>query len=105
MHELVVEGIQCLITLQTCEGSEPWFNGYCVIPDDAMDFCEENEYSFDVHGGISWCGSPIKGVSDKPLIGYDCNHYGDNIHVENLAYNIEQVTKLASQIAKREVPY
>jgi hypothetical protein len=76
----------------------------------------------EVHGGLTFsnerheggkiCHTPIKGESDDDLwwLGFDCSHLGDRAPVyeyctadtyRNIAYVIDEVNYLASQLARK----
>lgn len=78
-----------------------WYCGYAEIPPDDRLY-EVSELSdileeFNVHGGISFAGY-LKEVGDTFLLGFDCNHVGDNIHTQNMSYVIGECKSLIDQI-------
>lgn len=79
-----------------------WYCGYVEIPTDDRLY-EVSELSdileeFNVHGGISFAGYLEEEVGDTFLLGFDCHHVGDNIHIQNMSYVIGECESLIDQI-------
>lgn len=87
-----------------------WYNGYVILPDDHElvdkfygDF--EKEYDIEVHGGITFSGylSRIMDLENMDLeegyvLGFDCNHVGDNPVNCNQGYVENECKKLIDQL-------
>lgn len=90
--------------------STNWYNGYVILPDDHElvdkfygDF--EKEYDLEVHGGITFSDylSKIMDLEDMDLedgyvLGFDCNHAGDNPKDCNQEYVENECKKLIDQL-------
>lgn len=87
-----------------------WYNGYVILPDDHelvdkfyWDF--EKDYDLEVHGGITFSDylSEIMDLEDMNLedeyvLGFDCNHAGDNPVNCNQKYVENECKKLIDQL-------
>lgn len=80
-----------------------WYCGYVVIPKDSpfygVDY-EDLEDDIWVHGGLTFSGR-IEGVEGY-LLGFDCNHGGDNSLVQDEEYTFKECKSLADQIISLE---
>lgn len=90
--------------------SNDWYNGYVILPDDHElvdkfygDF--EKEYELEVHGGITFSDylSRIMDLENMDLeegyvLGFDCNHVGDNPVDCNQGYVANECKKLIDQL-------
>lgn len=90
--------------------SNDWYNGYVILPDDHelvdkfyRDF--EKEYDIEVHGGITFSDylSEIMELEnmdfeDGYVLGFDCNHAGDNSINCNQEYVENECKKLIDQL-------
>lgn len=90
--------------------SNDWYNGYVILPDDHElvdkfygDF--EEDYDLEVHGGITFSDylSQIMDLENMDLeegyvLGFDCNHAGDNSTDCNQEYVENECKKLIDQL-------
>lgn len=90
--------------------SNDWYNGYVILPDDHElvdkfygDF--EKEYDIEVHGGITFSDYlskimdlEIMDLEDGYVLGFDCNHVGDNPKDCNQEYVENECKKLIDQL-------
>lgn len=75
-----------------------WRVGYVAIPEGHKLYGRENVH-FNVHGGITFTGKGERiGTNYDWLIGFDCNHYGDNPFVEDENYVMSELKGLVDQI-------
>lgn len=76
-----------------------WYCGYVVLPEDqlfhGMDY-ELLEPFIMVHGGLTFSGE-LKEV-DGYLIGFDCNHGGDDPLVQDEEYTLKECESLVDQL-------
>lgn len=90
--------------------SNDWYNGYVILPDDHElvdkfygDF--EKEYDIEVHGGITFSDYlseiidvEVMDLEDGYVLGFDCNHAGDNPVHCNQRYVENECKKLIDQL-------
>lgn len=90
--------------------SNDWYNGYVILPDDHElvdkfygDF--EKDYDLEVHGGITFSDYLSKimnlenmDLEDGYVLGFDCNHAGDNPVDCNQGYVENECKKLIDQL-------
>ena len=84
IQHLIVLGRNCWIR----NNGQGYLCGYVEISDEELFFAPrdtpEDIYSdFDVHGGITWEGGDIEGITTQEfstLIGFDTAHLGDAPH-------------------------
>lgn len=85
-----------------------WYCGYAVIPPDdrLYEINELNEIleEFNVHGGISFVGQ-LEEVGDAFLLGFDCNHARDDIHIQDIFYVDRECRNLIDQIIELNKEY
>lgn len=80
------------------------FSIVCGVLNMAQEKGPDVDFVFDVHGSITWSDRHIN-VGRTPedglwWFGFDCNHVGDTVYVQDKAYVIEQCESLARQLAK-----
>lgn len=76
------------------EGRElvKYYCGYMLLPSE-LDFkmAEKIQDYIDVHGGVSY----LDNISELgPMMGFDCNHYGDRKNPKSLVYAEGQCRKM-----------
>ncbi|WP_099321134.1 hypothetical protein [Anaerococcus sp. Marseille-P3625] len=90
--------------------STDWYNGYVILPDDHElvdkfygEF--EKEYDIEVHGGITFSDYlskimdlEVMDLEDGYVLGFDCNHAGDNPVHCNQRYVENECKKLIDQL-------
>lgn len=72
-----------------------WYCGYAELPEGHVLYGKDTVFDdtiqdIDVHGGVTF-------VKDH-VIGFDCNHFDDNIIVCNKDYVINEIHKMIDQL-------
>lgn len=90
--------------------STNWYNGYVILPDyhelvDKFYGDFEKDYDLEVHGGITFSDYLSKimdlenmDLEDGYVLGFDCNHVGDNPKDCNQEYVENECKKLIDQL-------
>lgn len=78
-----------------------WYCGYVELPKGHVLYDKETEFDdviqdIDVHGGVTFMKDHV--------IGFDCNHYDDNIIVCNKEYVINEIHKMIDQLDDVKLP-
>ena len=83
--------------------NKSWYCGYVEIPEGHELYKKKYlDYSYlEVHGGLTF-GNKIK-IGDDVIFafGFDCNHFGDNFHVQDKDYTEKECLLLIDQIVER----
>ena len=72
-----------------------WYCGYAELPEDHILYDKQTEFddiiqTIDVHGGVTFMKDHV--------IGFDCNHFGDNIIECNSDYVTNQIHEMIDQL-------
>lgn len=90
--------------------STNWYNGYVILPEghelvDKFYWDFEKDYDLEVHGGITFSDYLSKiidleemNLEDEYVLGFDCNHAGDNPVNCNQKYVENECKKLIDQL-------
>ena len=75
--------------------NQEWYCGYAVLPDSHILYNAESEFDrriidIDVHGGVTYMKNHI--------IGFDCNHYEDDIETCNKEFVISEIHKMIDHL-------
>lgn len=101
------------------------YNGYVGIIEDTTNVYDytdnrffDTDYHINVHGGVTFDGTlkpdtfilPLTDIPDNwynyRIVGFDCNHYGDEEKEWTLDYVKEQTISMMQQIEKHlDMPY
>lgn len=78
-----------------CRYHSIWYCGYAVLPEDHILYDRQTEFNdiintIDVHGGVTYMKDHV--------IGFDCNHFGDDIVKCNEEYVINEIHKMIDQL-------
>lgn len=80
-------------------GNNYWYCGYVVLPKEhpfhGMDY-ELLAPFIKVHGGLTFSGT-LYGI-DGYLVGFDCNHAGDNPYLQDEEYTLKECRDLVDQL-------
>ena len=79
--------------------NDHWYCGYAALPKENL--CYGIDYTqlepfISVHGGLTFSGE-LKEV-DGYLIGFDCNHGGDDPLVQDEEYTLKECESLVDQL-------
>lgn len=78
-----------------------FYCGYVEIPREhplyGKYYDDKKVEELDVHGGITFAGQDID-TGKGWWIGFDCAHFGDNIHVQNREYVRNEIKSLIEQL-------
>lgn len=77
-----------------------WFCGYVEVPEDhplfGLEYSDPEFPDFEVHGGITF--TDFLHETDTYCIGFDCNHYLDDPHIQNADFTEIECLKLIEQV-------
>ena len=111
IKDYTLNGFRCIIKKVGYEHDEEtlklpymrnnhWLCGYVEIPEEHkyhnVEYMDIEEY-IHVHGGLTYSGNL---VDDKYFLGFDCNHYEDDINIQNQEYVENQLKSLVEQLIK-----
>lgn len=78
----------------------PWFNGYVILPKGhKYRDVECDDIPIDCHGGLTFSGH---GRYRTWVIGFDCNHFGDNYLVQDADYVESECKSIIDQLIELE---
>ena len=78
-------------------GCENWLCGYVEIPRESKYYgIDYDDIPVRCHGGLTF--SDFIDENDVYIIGFDCNHYGDNIAKCNEDYVAKQIESIVNQL-------
>jgi hypothetical protein len=113
----IYKGYTCFIMFMSCL-PYAWYNGYVVLPEGhKFNGVFYDNIDVDVHGGLTFSkyaskyinsafekrGSNIKISKKDYTIGFDCNHYQDNVYKCNQKYVENQIKNLVLQIENKPI--
>lgn len=82
------------------EWSNPWFNGYVILPKGhKYRDVDYDDIPVECHGGLTFSGH---GINRTWVIGFDCNHYGDNYLVQDADYVALECESIIDQLIELE---